>query len=179
MLALNVSLSAALGVAGWIGDSSALLANAVDNTSDAVVYALSLFALGRSARLKTAIAKLSGVLLFALAAGVLVDAIRRYLVGSEPLGPAMMGMAVISAIINLVCLLVLVRLKSDDPNIKAASTFSFNDFISNGGIFVAGGLVAWLKSPAPDVLVGAAVAAVAIYGGVEILRDARQDARVG
>ncbi|MEG1029810.1 MAG: cation transporter, partial [Brevundimonas sp.] len=38
VLALNAGRAVALGVGGWSADSSALLANAVDNASDAAVY---------------------------------------------------------------------------------------------------------------------------------------------
>jgi Co/Zn/Cd efflux system component len=52
VLALNLSLAATLAAGGRFADSSGLIANALDNLSDAAVYALSLFAVGRSARLK-------------------------------------------------------------------------------------------------------------------------------
>jgi Co/Zn/Cd efflux system component len=63
-------------------------------------------------------------------------------------------------------------LKTSDPNIKAARTFSFNDFIGNGGILLAGAAVAWTGQQWPDLVVGAAVAAISLKGGVAILRDA-------
>lgn len=108
---------------------------------------------------------------------VLLDAIRRLLTGSEPIGPTMMVMAVISAAINLMCLWLLKRLKTDDVNLKAAQTFSFNDFISNGGILIAGGFVMLLGQNWPDLVVGVAVGLVALWGGTGILRDASKAAR--
>jgi len=65
------------------------------------------------------------------------------------------------------------RLDGDDVNLRAAETFSFNDFASNGGIIVAGGLVLWLGQSWPDLVVGVLVAGVAAKGGLEILEDAR------
>ncbi|OYX92699.1 MAG: RND transporter, partial [Novosphingobium sp. 35-62-5] len=41
------------------------------------------------------------------------------------------------------------------------------------GILIAGALVIWLGTNWPDLLVGFATAAIAIKGGIEILRDAR------
>ena len=58
---------------------------------------------------------------------------------------------------------------------KAAETFSFNDFASNGGILIAGGLVLWLGQAWPDLVVGVLVAAIALKGGIDILRDAARD----
>ena len=57
-------------------------------------------------------------------------------------------------------------------SIRAANTFSLNDLAANLGIVVAGGLVAWLGANWPDLLVGAVVACIAAWGGIEILRDA-------
>ena len=46
----NLGLLAGLGVAGWMADSSALMANAIDNGSDAAVYLLSYMAVDRERR---------------------------------------------------------------------------------------------------------------------------------
>lgn len=172
VLALNAGLAGALGVGGITADSSALIANAADNASDAAVYLISFLAIGRAGSLKRGAARLSGIMLLIFAAGVLLDAGRRFLVGTEPIGPTMMGLAVVAAVVNLICLHLIRRQKSGDVNMKAAETFSFNDFASNGGILVAGGLVMWLDQAWPDLVVGVLVAAIAAKGGVEILRDA-------
>ncbi|MGK2256387.1 MAG: cobalt-zinc-cadmium efflux system protein [Brevundimonas sp.] len=172
VLALNAGLAVALGVGGWSADSSALLANAVDNASDAAVYLISFLAIGRAGSWKRGAARFSGVMLLIFGAGVLLDAGRRFLVGTEPIGPTMMGLAIVAAIINLICLQLIRRQHSGDVNMKAAETFSFNDFASNGGILVAGGLVMWLDQAWPDLVVGVLVAAIAVKGGVDILRDA-------
>jgi Co/Zn/Cd efflux system component len=172
VLGLNAGLAAALGVGGVSADSSALLANAVDNASDAAVYLISFLAIGRPGSWKRGAARLSGIMLLIFAAGVLLDAGRRFLVGTEPIGPTMMGLAVVAAVVNLICLQLIRRQQSRDVNMKAAETFSFNDFASNGGILVAGGLVMWLDQAWPDLVVGVLVAAIAAKGGVEILRDA-------
>lgn len=174
VLALNVLLVVVLAIAGVLGDSSGLIANALDNASDSVVYAISLFAVGRGARWKARAARVSGVLLLVLAAGVLADAWRRFTSGEAPVGALMMGMGVASAALNLLCVRLLRRIETDDVNIRAATTFSANDAVSNVGILVAGALVAWTGRMWPDLVVGVAVALVALWGGIEILRDARR-----
>lgn len=174
VLVLNVLLVVGLGVAGVIGDSSGLIANALDNASDSAVYAISFFAVGRGARWKQGAARVSGVLLILFALGVLFDAYRRFVTGAEPLGPMMMGMGVASAVVNLVCVRLLKRITTNDVNIRAATTFSANDAVSSIGILIAGALVAWTGRLWPDLAVGVAVALVAVWGAVEILRDARR-----
>jgi len=174
VLALNVLLFVMLGLGGLFAESSALLANAADNGSDAIVYLISFLAVGRAMAWKRGAARLSGIMLLIFAAGVLLDVGRRWIVGTEPIGWTMMGLAVIAAAVNLICLMLIRRQGSDDVNMRAAETFSFNDFASNGGILIAGGLVMALDQAWPDLVVGLIVAAIAVKGGVDILKDARE-----
>lgn len=175
VLWLNVAIAIGFFGTGYLADSNALVANGLDNSSDALVYLLSLMALTRSRRWKRIAARFSGVMLLTLAVGVIADAIRRYIGGSEPGGTLMMAMAAIAAVVNLWSLKLLNRLESSDVNLRAATTFSFNDFISNGGIILAGIAVLATGSSWPDLVVGAAVAGVALYGAIDILRDAHAD----
>jgi len=177
VLLLNAAIAAGFFATGLIGDSSALIANGVDNLSDTAVYTLSLVALTHGKTWKTRAATASGVMLLIFAGGILVDVGRRYLQGSEPIGPTMMIMSAVAGVVNYICLKLLQRLKEKDVNLRAATTFSFNDFISNGGILIAGLLVLWLGANWPDLLVGLATAIIALKGGVEILRDARAETR--
>lgn len=176
VLGLNVAIAAGFFITGFIASSSALIANGLDNSSDAIVYAISLLALSRGPKWKRGAARLSGVLLLVFAAGVLVDASRRYITGSDPIGSTMMIMAVIAAGVNLWSLILLNRLKQPDVNLRAATTFSFNDFISNGGILIGGGLVLWFGQNWPDLVVAVGIAIIACKGGIDILRDAHNEA---
>lgn len=152
-----------------------VIANGLDNSSDAVVYGLSLLALTRSRTWKRGAARFSGIMLLIFAAGVVLDAIRRYFEGSEPIGAMMMTMAAVAAVVNLLSLYLLKNLQNKDVNLRAATTFSINDFVSNGGVILAGIIVIWTGSNWPDLLVGIAVAGIALYGAIDILRDAHMD----
>ncbi len=175
VLILNVLLFVVLGIGGMVADSSALMANAIDNASDAVVYLLSFLAVGRPPLWKRRAARLSGILLLVFAIAVVIDVGRRWLYGAAPYGTTMMALALVAAVVNLVCLQLIRRARHKDVNMRSAQTFSFNDFASNGGILVAGALVLWLKQSWPDLAVGLIVAILAIKGGWEILKDAKRD----
>lgn len=175
VLWLNVAIALGFFAVGYFADSNALLANGLDNSSDAIVYALSLLALTRSRTWKRGAARFSGVMLLVFAGGVIADAVRRFVEGSEPGGIMMMAMAVVAAVVNLICLRLLRKMKAKDVNLRAATTFSFNDFISNGGIIIAGIVVMLTGANWPDLAVGIAVACIAIYGGIDILRDTHMD----
>lgn len=175
VLALNAALAMAFAVTGITADSSALIANALDNLSDSVVYVVTLLALGRPPVWKRGAARVSGILLILFAAGVLFDAGRRFLTGTDPIGTTMMWMALVAAAINVLCVWLLRRIRRPDVNIRAASTFSTNDFVANAGVLIGGGLVAWTGQAWPDLVVGLAVAGIACKGGIDILRDAHYE----
>ena len=175
VLILNVAIAVGFLVTGYVGNSNALIANGLDNTSDAIVYGLSLLALSRSRAWKRGAARFSGFMLLVFSAGVVLDAIRRYFEGSEPTGTMMMSMAAVAAVVNLLSLYLLKKMQSKDVNLRAATTFSINDFVANGGVILAGIVVIWTDSNLPDLFVGVAVAGIALYGAINILRDAHMD----
>ena len=175
VLWLNVAIAIGFFAVGYFADSNALLANGLDNSSDAIVYALSLLALTRSRTWKRGAARFSGSMLLVFSAGVIFDAYRRFVEGSDPGGMLMMAMAFVAGLVNLYCLRLLQKVENKDVNMRAATTFSFNDFISNGGIIIAGIVVLITGANWPDLVVGIAVACIALYGGVQILRDTHMD----
>lgn len=175
VLWLNVGIAVGFFIMGYFADSNALLANGLDNSSDAVVYALSLLALTRSRTWKRGAARLSGLMLLLFSGMVIADAVRRFIEGSEPAGLLMMAMAAVAAVINFVCLRLLNRLEDKDVSLRAAVTFSFNDFIANGGIILAGAVVLLTGANWPDLVVGIAVAGIALYGAIDILKDTHAD----
>ncbi|MGB3738584.1 MAG: cation transporter [Erythrobacter sp.] len=175
VLWLNVAIAIGFFAVGYFADSNALLANGLDNSSDAIVYALSLLALSRSRTWKRGAARFSGIMLLVFSAGVIFDAYRRFVEGSDPGGMLMMAMAFVAGLVNLYCLRLLQKMENKDVNMRAATTFSFNDFISNGGIIIAGIVVLITGANWPDLVVGIAVACIALYGGIQILRDTHMD----
>lgn len=177
VLLINLTQSAAgiaLGI--WAG-STALMGAGLDNLADASVYAVSLYAVGRAATVKVGAARLSGFLLIGLAALLLLEVLRRFAGGEEPVGPAMMAMAALNAALNLVCLRLLRRHRGEDVNFKASAIFTSNDSIVNGAIVLSGVLVMGFGSNIPDLVLGVIVAAIAANGGREILREASETAR--
>lgn len=132
-LGLNVLLSGVLMASGLLADSSGLIANALDNTSDAAVYGISYFALTRGRRWKVRAARFSGVMPLVLCGAVLWDIVRRFVSGAEPVSIIMIAMTLSAAAINAISLIVLRRVRRRDVILRAAWIFSTNDFLSNPG----------------------------------------------
>jgi cation diffusion facilitator family transporter len=176
-LALNASMAVIGGVAGWIAQSTGLLADALDMFSDATAYSIGLLAIGRSARFKNNAAHLSGSLLLLLGVAVLVEVGRRVAFGAEPVSGWMIGTALLSLVVNLTVLRLLAPLKSGEVHLRATWIFTRADVVANVGVILAGALVLWLNSPYPDFVIGALIGLYVIKEAAEILLDARADAR--
>lgn len=173
LLAINAMMFAFEAVAGWLGDSTGLMADSLDMLADASVYGIALFAVGRSPRLQVKAAAASGVLQLALGIGVLVDVWRRYQYGSEPVSTLMISVGAVAFAANVGCLMLLAKHREGGVHMRASWIFSTNDVLANIGVIVSGALVAVLGSPIPDLAIGTVISALVLCGGVRILRDAR------
>jgi Co/Zn/Cd efflux system component len=176
VLLINVAQCLIGMVVGVWAASTAVIGAALDNLADALVYSVSLYAIGRAASIKVRAARLSGWLLIGLAAMLAVEVLRRFFGDEAPVGPAMMAMAAINAALNVICLRLLKRHRGEDVNFKASAIFTNNDSIVNLAIVLSGALVMWWGSNLPDLVLGLVVAAIAGNGGREILAEAREAA---
>lgn len=173
VLAINATQVAVAGTAGILADSAGLLGAALDNLGDAAVYVVSLYAVGRAVVAKSRAARLSGILLIASALGLLAEVVRRFVGGSQPIGLAMILVALANAATNLLNLRLLRPHRERGVHLKASWLFTTNDAIVNGGTAVSGILVMIFDSRLPDLLIGPVVAGMVLKGGWGILGQAR------
>ena len=178
-LALNATMAVVGGIAGWIGQSTGLLADALDMLSDATAYAIGLVAIGRTASFKANAATLSGIALLLLGLGVLFEVGRRVVYGAEPASGWMIGTAAVSLIVNMSVLRMLAPLKSGEVHLRATWIFTRADIVANVGVIVAGMLVFWLRSPIPDYVIGTLIGLYVVKEAVSILVEARRARRGG
>ena len=176
-LALNATMAVVGGIAGWIGQSTGLLADALDMLSDATAYAIGLVAIGRTASFKANAATLSGIALLLLGLGVLFEVGRRVVYGAEPASGWMIGTAAVSLIVNMSVLRMLAPLKSGEVHLRATWIFTRADIVANVGVVAAGVLVFWLRSPIPDYVIGTLIGLYVVKEAGEILVEARRARR--
>ena len=175
LLVINAVMFVAEFGAGWWGQSTSLIADAMDMFADALVYGLGLYAVGRPAAAKVRAAHLSGVFQILLGLGVALDIARRALVGSEPESLFMVGVGLVALVANVVCLVLISRHRDGEVHMRASWIFSKNDVIANVGVIAGGLLVHWSGSRWPDLVIGAMIALLVIRGGVQIVRDAGRE----
>lgn len=175
-LVLNAAMAVIGGLAGWIGQSTGLLADALDMLADAAAYSIALLTIGRTVLFKIKAATLSGTILLVLGIGILFEVGRRLLYGADPVSEWMIGTALLSLIVNLTVLRLLAPMKSGEVHLRATWLFTRADVVANLGVILAGLLVLWLRVPYPDFIIGTLIGLYVIKEAIEILRDSRSEA---
>lgn len=175
LLAINGVMFIAEIIAGIIGDSTALIADSLDMLADATVYAIGLYAVGRSLLVKAKAAHISGVFQIMLGLGVLFDIIRRTVVGSEPESMMMIVVGMVALIANTICLVLIYKHRQGEVHMRASWVFSKNDVIANLGVISGGLLVAYTGSSYPDLIIGLIIATIVIRSGLHIVKDANRE----
>jgi Co/Zn/Cd efflux system component len=170
LLSINAVMFVVELVAGWLAQSAGLIADSLDMLADATVYAVALYAVGRSVVLKRRAAHLTGWLQVVLALAALGEVLRRLVFGSAPEAPTMMGIALLALAANVTCLLLIARHRHFGIHMMAVFICSANDVIANTGVIAAGALVAWTGSNVPDLVIGTVIVVVVLVGGIRILR---------
>ena len=173
LLALNGSMFVLEIASGWLAESMGLVADGLDMGADAAVYLLALLAVGASSHRKLSAARFAGFVQLVLGSGAIVETGRRWILGSAPEPPVMVGISVVALVVNVACLALLRRHREGDVHLQAAWIFSATDVQANLGVIGAGLLVAWLESPIPDLIIGAIVSALVLRGAFRIRNRVR------
>ena len=174
LLAINAFMFVAELVLGWLAQSTGLIADSLDMLADAVVYGLSLYAVGKGVLHQAKAAQVSGFLQVILGLGVLFEVLRRLLFGSEPQSLLIISVGAVALVANIVCLMLISKHKEGGVHMRASWIFSTNDVIANLGVIISGILVAVLGSRFPDLIVGTLITLIIVRGGMKILKDAKE-----
>lgn len=171
VLLINFSFFIIEILTGLISRSMGLVADSLDMLADALVYGMSLMAVGGTLLFKKRVANAAGYLQIILAVLGFSEVIRRFI--NPGLVPDFRMMIIISALAligNAVCLWILQKSKSREAHMQASMIFTSNDVIINAGVIAAGILVNLLNSNKPDLVIGTIVFFLVIRGALRILR---------
>ena len=175
LLAINAFMFIVEIVAGFIAESTGLIADSLDMLADAIVYGVGLYAVGKTANAKANAALLSGIFQIVLAFGVAFEITRRIIWGSDPESLYMIGVSFIALIANVACLVLIAKHRDGEVHMRASWIFSKNDVIANIGVILSGFLVFTLGSRWPDIFIGIVIVLVVLRGGIMIVNDARRE----
>jgi len=177
VLGINLVMFLVEVIAGLLTRSSSVLADSLDMFGDAIVYASSLYVLGRGVRWQARMAALKGTIMVVFGLGVLVDTTLKVLGARPPIAEGMGAIGVVALAANLFCLYLLTRHREDDINMRSVWICSRNDIVANVGVLLAAAAVAVLRSRWPDVIVGTAIAGVFLSSALRVMRDAVAELR--
>jgi cation diffusion facilitator family transporter len=177
VILLNLGFGLIEVIGGFLADSQALKADALDFIGDGTISLLGLIALGWIPRARARIALAQGLFLGALGLGVIGFAIWRAMNAVAPEAELMGGIGVVALIVNVSAALVLSRFRDGDANVRAIWLFSRNDAVANIAVIGAAALVAWTGKAWPDLAVAGVIAVLFLHSAWEIIRGARAELR--
>ncbi len=161
--------------AGYRSGSVSLLADAIDFGGDALNYAVSLAVLSAALRWRARAAILKAACMLGFGAFVLGRAVWGLWYGVAP-DPATMGVVgTLALAVNLAVAWLLYAFREGDANMRSVWLCSRNDAIGNLAVMAAALGVFGTGSAWPDLLVAAAMAAMALNGGWAVAKQARAE----
>lgn len=173
---LNVGFGLIELVGGFLADSQALKADSLDFLGDGSITFVGLLALSWAERTRAKVALTQGIFLALLGVWVLGMAVWRAMNAVPPEAELMGGIGIAALAVNVTAALVLAKFREGgDAQARAIWLSSRNDAINNVAVIIAAGLVFWLESAWPDLLVAAAIAVVFLHSAWEIIGDARKE----
>jgi Co/Zn/Cd efflux system component len=171
VIALNGVMFLTEMAAGQLAGSQALKADALDFLGDTVTYGLSLAVIGATLRTRATAALFKGLSLSLMALWVLGSTIYHALILGLPSAKLMGVIGLLALAANLASVLLLMRYKDGDANVRSVWLCSRNDAIGNVVVMVAA-LGVWGTSTAwPDLAVAALMAGIFCTSSAQILRQ--------
>ena len=177
VLGINAVMFLVIVWAALYGDSTALLADSLDNLGDALTYGLSLYAVSRGAVAKAKVALFKGGLIFLAALAVVAQVAYKLVVPSTPLFEVMGAFSLLGLAANSVCLFLLWRHRHEDVNMSSVWECSRNDIASNLSVFLAAGAVWLTASGWPDILVAVGLVWLLMRSAIRVIKSALVELR--
>ena len=177
VIALNAVMFAVEMTAGHMAKSQALQADALDFLGDALTYGISLAVIGASVRVRTTAALAKGISLLLMGLWVFGSTVYRVFYVGVPAAEIMGVIGFLALLTNLASVLLLVRYKDGDANVRSVWLCSRNDAIGNvAGMFAALGV--WgTASGWPDLIVATIMAGLFLSSAFQIVRQALAERR--
>ncbi|MDA0341263.1 MAG: cation transporter [Proteobacteria bacterium] len=177
VIAINAVMFIVETLAGHRAESQALKADALDFLADSVTYGISLWVIGKAGRTRALAALAKGLSLALMGLWVLGSTAYQVLVLGVPEASMMGAIGLLACAANLASVLLLVRYKDGDANVRSVWLCSRNDAIGNLAVVGAAGMVWAFDSGIPDLAVAGAMAGLFCWSAREIIRRALGELR--
>lgn len=166
-------------VAGALGRSLALTADAMDFFSDGANYAITLIVLGMALPVRAKAAFFKGFCMGLVGLYVLYSSIAHIIEGTIPRAEVMGIIGFMALITNVIVALLLFAHRKGDANRQSIWICSRNDAIANIAVMIAG-LGVWQSQTGwPDIIVGLGIAGLGLWGAAQIMLKSIKEIRTG
>jgi len=177
VIGINALLFGVEMVAGIEAQSQALQADALDFLGDTLTYGLSLWAIGKPLSSRSTVALWKGRSLFIMALWVVGSTAYRIFYMGSPSAYTMGSISIAAFLANFVSVLLLLKYREGDANVKSVWLCSRNDAIGNLAVLCAASGV-WASGSAwPDLFVALVLASLFLTSSWQILQLAHRENR--
>ena len=172
VIALNALMFGVEMSAGHLAGSQALQADALDFLGDALTYGISLAVIGASLRARTNAALAKGISLLFMGLWVFGSTVYRVFYVGVPQAEIMGVVGFLALLTNLASVMLLVRYKDGDANVRSVWLCSRNDAIGNVAVMLAALGVWGTATGWPDLAVAVIMAGLFLSSAFQIVRQA-------
>jgi cation diffusion facilitator family transporter len=172
---LNAGYGITEMIGGFLAESQALKADALDFIGDGSITFLGLLAISWSLKWRARSALIQGLFLGGMGITVLASTVYRILVLNAPEAATMGILGFIALVINIAAIIVLLPHREGDSNVRAVWLFSRNDALGNLAVVIAAGLVFWTGTAWPDLIAATIIATLFLQSSWSIIKAARSD----
>lgn len=172
VIGINASMFFIEMIAGFTAQSQALQADALDFLGDTLTYGISLWVIGKSLTIRSNAAMAKGYSLVVMALWVFGSTIYRLFVVNSPDAFTMGSVAIAAFTANIVSVLLLLKFKDGDANVRSVWLCSRNDAIGNLVVLAAASGVWFTGSAWSDLIVAFVLASLFLSSARQILKQA-------
>lgn len=160
---------------GVYSGSQSLQADALDFLGDSANYAISLYVLNKSVKLRAKASLIKGITLGLFGLWVIGSTVYKALVIGLPQAEVMGIIGLLALLANIISAILLYKYRSGDSNRESVWICSRNDAIGNIAVMLAAAGVFFTGTKWPDLLVAAIIASLALNGSWRILKSANEE----
>ncbi len=172
VIGLNAGMFMVEMLAGHLAGSKALQADALDFFGDAMTYGISLAVIGASIQVRSTAALFKGISLLCMGIWVFTSTAYQILYIGTPQAGVMGVIGFMALLTNVASVILLVKYKDGDANVRSVWLCSRNDAIGNIAVMIAA-LGVWGTSTGwPDLAVAAIMAGLFLTSAIQILQQA-------
>lgn len=156
--------------------SASLFADSADFLEDTAINMLVFYAVAWSAARRRKAGSVLAALILIPAIATIVTVVLKIMNPEPPSPEGLTGVAVGALVVNLICAVILLRLRNEGSSLATGAWFAArNDALANVLIIIAGLLTFVWATAWFDIIVGAIIAAVNLSAAKEVWEESREE----